>query len=374
MASESSESCFYQLLDNAFASANVMEAPESDSDSEYVLDFVPPDSETNTETVEVGGIARDATLDSDSESGEVGGHARETRRDTEESEFNVPATRANADVPAPDSDSETAEEGVVAKAATRTTEEPPHKKVKTCTKLEPDVTLLVGNEEYQEYSQALCSWSKYFEDALTSGTKRFEIPDHDPKEWEMIVAITKPLAKVKLTQENVFKALPWFALLCSPQGLQECESILLSLLEDSSVCHDIVLDILEASLIFCLAESTAKSFAKVNIILASAGLMVDKAWVVQFITVVQGHQDCLDAMWDILGELVPNTLSGQQKNALIENGLLTEVVSTKMEALHFKAAIKSVISAVNKERSKPSILTALKQDIQFSPWKNQLKD
>ncbi|CAB9507288.1 expressed unknown protein [Seminavis robusta] len=268
-------------------------------------------------------------------------------------------------------------------------EEPPHKKVKTCilTKLEPDVTILVGHEEYQEYSQALCSWSDYFEKALTSGmreseSKRFEFPDRDPKEWEMIVAMMKPMTKVKVTDESVFKALSWFAELCSPQGLQESDSILLSLLEPSSVSHNFVLDILEASLNFCLPKSMAKSFAKVKMIMANNGaIMVEKAWVERFISVAQGHQNCLDAMWDTLGELVPATLSGQQRTSLLENGLLTEFVFTKMEALHFKKhhpAIKRMVSKLKKPNNwknnnfSNAILKAMRLEDQDKPWQHLL--
>ncbi|CAB9507287.1 expressed unknown protein [Seminavis robusta] len=263
-------------------------------------------------------------------------------------------------------------------------EEQASRKMCLASRLEPDVTIVVSGQEFLEYSQMLCSWSDYFEKALTSGmkeskSKRFEFPDRDPKEWEMIVALVKPLASMKLDKSNVFTALSWFSELCSPQGLQECDCVLSSLLEavvTVASSHEMVLDILDASLNFCLPRSKERSFATVKSILDNAELMPEKAWVQRFITVAQGHKDCLGDMWNALETHLPTSFSEKQKTALLENGLLHEFVFSKLETCHLNgnhpaiSAVKAAAAVVNNASS--SARAKLKKEPEFRPWRHLL--
>ena len=96
--------------------------------------------------------------------------------------------------------------------------------------LEPDVVVVVGGKEFREYSQSLCSWSDYFDAALRSGMKetktmKFEFPDRDPEEWELIIALMAPMATEKVTDTNVLTALSWLDELSSKPGLLECDKV-----------------------------------------------------------------------------------------------------------------------------------------------------
>ena len=130
---------------------------------------------------------------------------------------------------------------------------------RTCVRssMDPDVVVVVGGVEFNEYSQSLCAWSDYFDAALRCGmkeahSKRFEFPDRDPKEWEMILALAAPFSECKLTDDNVHIALSWFDELCSRSGLKACDRYLAeslkaqlgcstSLLRDSMVLRDMII-------------------------------------------------------------------------------------------------------------------------------------
>ena len=109
-----------------------------------------------------------------------------------------------------------------------------HTTKKTCIRsaVEPDVVVVVGGVEFQEYSPILCLWSGYFEAAFRSGmkdarSKRFEFPDRDPKEWEMVRAFVAPYQKeCPITKNNVFTLLPWFDELCCTHGSKACDQFL----------------------------------------------------------------------------------------------------------------------------------------------------
>ena len=102
--------------------------------------------------------------------------------------------------------------------------------------LDPLITVVVGGKEFQEYSHSLCAWSEYFDRALRSGmkeaqSKRFEFPDRDPNEWEMILGMVAPFGLDKITIDNVFTAIVWFDQLCCAGGMHACDKCLSSWLE-----------------------------------------------------------------------------------------------------------------------------------------------
>ena len=66
----------------------------------------------------------------------------------------------------------------------------------------PDAIVIVGDTEFEEFSHNLRCWSGYFDGAFRSGmkepeTKRFEFPDKDPKEWELIRSLFVPGVSIR---------------------------------------------------------------------------------------------------------------------------------------------------------------------------------
>lgn len=64
---------------------------------------------------------------------------------------------------------------------------------------EPDVTIIVGGTTFRGYRQTLRCWSGYFDAVFRSGmkeekTKKFEFPDRDPEEWQLIMSLVGPFA------------------------------------------------------------------------------------------------------------------------------------------------------------------------------------
>ncbi|CAB9525535.1 expressed unknown protein [Seminavis robusta] len=57
-------------------------------------------------------------------------------------------------------------------------------------------------------------------------SKRFEFPDRDPKDWELIVLLTSPLSETKITFRNVFVLADWFNILDCRVGLWQRDELL----------------------------------------------------------------------------------------------------------------------------------------------------
>ena len=112
----------------------------------------------------------------------------------------------------------------------------------------PDVIVVVGGTEFEEYSRHLCSFSDYFHAALrpttrdessyqpttttmttttttTSIKKRLEFPNKDPMEWELVRTVLRPFG-TKIGQDNVTTLVPWLDALCCQEALQECDTLL----------------------------------------------------------------------------------------------------------------------------------------------------
>ncbi|CAB9506447.1 expressed unknown protein [Seminavis robusta] len=97
--------------------------------------------------------------------------------------------------------------------------------------IQPDVTVVVGGTEFQESSHALRICSEYFDAALRSGmkesiSKRFEFPDKDPKEWELVRSFFEPFSNAEITATNAHKILPWFDKLGIHKGIERCDPVL----------------------------------------------------------------------------------------------------------------------------------------------------
>ena len=94
-----------------------------------------------------------------------------------------------------------------------------------------DMVVVVGKENFRESSRWLRCTSGYFDAAFRSGMKeaqemRFEFPDKDPKEWELIRELLCPFPKIKIMEENIETVLSWFDFLSVERGLDECDRVL----------------------------------------------------------------------------------------------------------------------------------------------------
>lgn len=99
----------------------------------------------------------------------------------------------------------------------------------------PDVTVIVGGEEFHHYRQVLCLASEYFDVALNSGMKEsdsmtFKFPDKCPQQWLMFAAFLEPrsirsLCSPQLNSSNVETLIPWFHEFGVSSMLQECDML-----------------------------------------------------------------------------------------------------------------------------------------------------
>ena len=201
---------------------------------------------------------------------------------------------------------------------------PPRRKTCIRSSEDPDVRIVVGGVEYQEYSQALRCWSEYFDRALSSGmressSKRFEFPHRDPKEWELIVDMMKPMSKKRVSKANLSVVASWFGELGCVSGLKVCDDLLCGRLRGYGYRKvitwfrkkgyvrvqrqlkqdkDIVLDVLELSLEYNLTKSLEMSFGIVNHTLkVVAPTNVDLDWFRRLGDCVQYHPLLEEELW-----------------------------------------------------------------------------
>lgn len=102
--------------------------------------------------------------------------------------------------------------------------------------MEPDVTIMVGGQEFLHYSQLLCNCSEYFDAMLCSNmkeaqTKIIKFQDKNPEEWnELSVFIDDPVM-AELNQENADdRLLPWFSELRMMRWLARSDKFYMSLI------------------------------------------------------------------------------------------------------------------------------------------------
>lgn len=93
---------------------------------------------------------------------------------------------------------------------------------------EPDVTVVVGGQEFYEHSQILCTTIGYFDAAFRSGmkeahTKRFEFPNKDPKEWELLMSVLSPASNVRAKPADINTIIVWSDELCVHRLPTSCD-------------------------------------------------------------------------------------------------------------------------------------------------------
>ena len=105
---------------------------------------------------------------------------------------------------------------------------------------DPDLTVVVGGEEFHHYSILLRYACDYFDKMLTTNMKernelKIYFPDKDPNEWKLVYRFLEPrtaTSKCSITWENVPILLPWFHELGLDALVQVCDACLYSRLRD----------------------------------------------------------------------------------------------------------------------------------------------
>ena len=219
--------------------------------------------------------------------------------------------------------------------------------------LEPDVIVVVGGQEFHEFSQGLCCWSGYFNGAFRSGmketeTKRFEFPDRDPYEWEWLMRLMAPLSSESVTKYNVFKALSWFDLLCVDRGLAICDDILEVL--SKSCSNGRLIRAFEASVEHGLPKTKVACCSRI-----SNQSSLDRFWPRQtqrLVAILDKDRGCREALWPKLHQYLPKACEGKQNG-----GELPAVVSIPLHEFvhmqlvsHFSSSV-SLGDAAKKDAS-----------------------
>lgn len=206
------------------------------------------------------------------------------------------------------------------------------------TSVDPDVTIIIGDKEFKEYSHTLRSWSGYFDTALSSGMKeetslKFEFPDRSPTEWQWIVALMAPMAQEKVTMENLNIALDWFDFLCCEIALRVCDQILLAHLKSKKAAFFLynlskVAEYLIMSVKYNLEESKAFCFSIMCDALVDTWnvLLFDKETLKNIGDLVKENVECRNKLMGPLKTHLPSSISEEKAETLLENDLLHEMI------------------------------------------------
>lgn len=185
---------------------------------------------------------------------------------------------------------------------------------------EPDVIVVVGGVEYHEYSKHLCSWSEYFNAALSiwkeATSKRFEFPHMRPEEWELISSIFNPFSPFKpktLNFLNYQRVLPLCDELLIQEGLDTCDGVTSCLIAlaflSSADCglHLVSEEALSTSMRYNLPKAKAACFDIIKKSFDSAGyhrfLTLERIKsITQFML---EYDECYHALWGCFEKLLP---------------------------------------------------------------------
>jgi BTB/POZ domain len=173
--------------------------------------------------------------------------------------------------------------------------------------MKPDVVVVVGGQEFREFSQSLACWSSYFDAAFRSGmkeciNKRFEFPNQDPAEWQWLVGLMAPLPTETIDTTNVIKALAWFDLLCVDRGLILCDGLLAKESESGSNLHP-PLDVLETSLRYNLPRSKMASCQRMATRIRQKAMTSED--MERLVSCIQTDPDCREALWGSIRDYMP---------------------------------------------------------------------
>lgn len=203
---------------------------------------------------------------------------------------------------------------------------------------------------------------------------RFEFPDRKPKEWEWIVSLMAPMATEKINKSNLLVALNWFDKLISQPGLHECDRVfsievaaIMAPKEDKEThkCDGSIVSALTAHTIKTRATEGAAAAASrvskettkklsfvihalelcirygldnsksicndiINIFLEKQPTSFQEDMIKRVCFFLQEDGDCRIELWEALMNFVPKAYSDDQRELLVANKLLHEVVYLKI--------------------------------------------
>lgn len=249
-------------------------------------------------------------------------------------------------------------------------EAPPIKRTCIRSSLEPDVTIIVGQEEYKEYGQTLMCWSNYFDRALAGGmieqkSRKFEFPDKKPKDWEWIVGLMAPGSEQKVTVEKLPIALEWFDFLCSKPGLRMCDNVIVGHLNtlpcfvfdtDGSVAikktnKDHVMKILaylETAVKYNLGKSKEACFKALRFVLVEDVKLFSTDALQRITSLVKEQVECRSHFLGPLKTHLRKFVSEEQAEVLLQNGMLHCIVAMEVDRLKTQAQLNRVAKLVEK--------------------------
>jgi hypothetical protein len=97
--------------------------------------------------------------------------------------------------------------------------------------VEPDLTVVVGGEEFYHYKVTLCSGCDFIDTMLSNQMRendesRIEFPDKDPTEWLQVYSFLDPNEeKPAITADNALKLVMWFDYLGMEELARECDTV-----------------------------------------------------------------------------------------------------------------------------------------------------
>ncbi|CAB9517515.1 expressed unknown protein [Seminavis robusta] len=204
---------------------------------------------------------------------------------------------------------------------------------------EPDITIVVGGVEFQEYSPSLRSWSNYFDRVLEeTHTTCFHFPDRDPNDWEWIVSFMVPTSHhpKRIPKEKLHMALSWFVELCSPMGLEKCDQALCQSLplpphlefgaDANETISSIIASLLTSNQYDLVHSKVTCLHMITSTLIAPSPQGMNKANIQRILSLIQEDEDCHEVLLPALFRLLPESISPEKRTVLLDNGLLHEVL------------------------------------------------
>lgn len=217
---------------------------------------------------------------------------------------------------------------------------------------DPDVTIVVGGQEFKEYRSFLRCLSGYFDAAYRSGmkeatTNRFTFPDKDPEDWQLLMDLSAPYTTQMISERNVRRLLPWYDMLQISLGLKSCDKVFCERIvspifpkkwgnrfncvpsrEQSGKKFQDLLDALETSISFNLPLSISKCIESLKRVSTEGGQFLFNEKNMEQIIRFLKYENCKCELWRVLVvDFLPKSIVGKiGMDALIDNGLLPSLI------------------------------------------------
>ena len=216
---------------------------------------------------------------------------------------------------------------------------------------EPDVLVVVGDQEFRHHRQILCRASEYFDAALNSGmreaeTMRIEFPDEDPREWELFASFMEPFSQAKVTRSNVQKLTPWFHKFGITSMLHVCDQIYADMtfqpfrrrhwhlaLSDVENVRNTLHDLLNAyafSAMYDLSITKEKTSRALRRQITRSPNLFDVECITLLLATLEKDEN-RNKLWDSLKEYIPSELQLEDPQDLISNRLFPHLLHSSMQ-------------------------------------------